>query len=133
MTFVKNSLFRYVDVLLICLAIVTVSMATQNYLEKTASAMVGDLQNIERLIKDGDWDKSIEEFSGLLNMWHSVGKNWALIIDHMEIDNLNIRFARIEKLLSSKDLCNAAAEIGESVMLLKHLPEREKLSWQNIL
>ena len=59
-------------------------------------------------------------------------KTWSTLIDHEEIDNIDMTFARLKAFLEAEDTSSALSEATMLIKSITHIPEREKLSLDNL-
>jgi len=104
----------------------------QRYLEKTAAELSLELEKVKDKVAEGNWEESKEAFISFNKKWERVRKNWAMFTNHFEIDNIEMKLVRSQEFIEAKDRVNAAVELSEAIMLLEHIPERERLTLQNI-
>jgi hypothetical protein len=104
----------------------------QWYLDRTASELVVQLEGVMETVKQEDWEGSNAAFAGFEENWDATRKNWALVIDHMEIDNIEDRLTRGQFFIEAEDAVNAGVEFGAAIMFLEHIPERERLTLYNV-
>lgn len=122
----------YFLVMAVVVIIVTVGLAAQLYLDRTADSLASALVRVGRAIARSDWPRASADFASLEAEWTKTRRNWALYIDHQEIDQVEVRLARLKELIRYHDRSGAMAEHGEALMLIRHLPERERLTWRNL-
>jgi len=129
----KQKWLGYLSVLVIIGIIITSGILLQNYLDKSANSMITALQIIKDELEQEQWPEGKNKFNSFTKQWEQVRKNWALFIDHLEIHNLEMKLARIEELLDMQEKKEILPELNEIIVLLQHIPERERLTWRNIL
>ncbi|MGI6308603.1 MAG: DUF4363 family protein [Dethiobacteria bacterium] len=113
--------------------IITVSgVITQRYLDKTSGELITQLEKVGRAVEQENWEEGQHAFTAFIKSWDEVSQKWALFTDHMELDNLEMKLARLRENLHTRDKTNARADFGEALMLLKHIPDRERLTWSNV-
>jgi hypothetical protein len=121
---------------LLVLAIVVIITAggllTQRYLDRSAEDMASQLAKVQQAVERGDWKDGESSFTALDERWNRVSSNWALFTDHLELDNLELRLVRLHEFIQARDYVNAKAEAGEAEALLRHIPERVRLTWHNV-
>lgn len=119
-------------VLAIVAIIATGGNLTQRYLDRSSEELATRLGPVRQAVEQRDWQKSESSFRDLKKRWGSVDKNWALFIDHLELDNLEMRLIRLQGFIEAQDEVNARVEAGEALNLIRHIPERERLTWRNV-
>ncbi|HHW40451.1 MAG TPA: DUF4363 family protein [Syntrophomonadaceae bacterium] len=104
----------------------------QRYLDRTAGELSASLQEVGRALDHEDWEQGERAFAGFEQRWRVVRRNWALVVDHVEIDSVDMRLARLKEFIRAREDDESLAEYGEALMLLEHIPERERLTWRNL-
>jgi len=128
----KRLLFGYVIIIIVVALIGLGGAYFQSYLEKTAAELSLELEKVKDKVAEGNWEESKEAFISFNKKWERVRKNWAMFTNHFEIDNIEMKLVRSQEFIEAKDRVNAAVELSEAIMLLEHIPERERLTLQNI-
>ncbi|MDK2821566.1 MAG: hypothetical protein PWP31_1531 [Clostridia bacterium] len=123
----------YLSVLIIVLTITAGGLTIQHYLEKTAKEMGAQLEEVKRSVEAENWVASNNDLSKFKKRWDRTRRNWELLIEHVEIDNIETKVNRSEEMIKNQDKTNALAELREAIMLIEHIPERERLTWRNLL
>ncbi len=114
-------------------AIITVGgILTQRYLDRSADELASQLERVESAVEHGDWRESEGGFAVLEKDWNRAHDNWALFTDHMELDNLEMCLVRLQEFIATRDEVNARAAAGEAMDLIRHIPERYRLTWRNV-
>lgn len=112
--------------------IITVSgVASQRYLDRTSEELAGHLEKVGRALSEEDWEKGQNAFIAFEKRWDKIRLKWALFTDHLELDNLEMKLARLREHLHTRDKNSGRADYGEALMLLKHIPERMRLTFSN--
>lgn len=112
--------------------IITISgVAAQRYLDRTSAELAGHLEKVGRALAEEDWEKGQSAFIAFEKRWDKIRLKWALFTDHLELDNLEMKLARLREHLQTRDKNNGRADYGEALMLLKHIPERMRLTFSN--
>jgi hypothetical protein len=94
--------------------------------------MISPLKNVEENIKRENWEKAEENLWIFEEKWKGNKLIWALLIDHSEIDNIELSIVHIKSYITSRDLTEAKKEIAGLYLYLRHIPETEKLNLKNI-
>jgi len=128
----KRLLFGYVIIIIVVALIGLGGAYFQSYLEKSAAELSLELEKVKDKVAEGNWEESKEAFISFNKKWERVRKNWAMFTNHFEIDNIEMKLVRSQEFIEAKDRVNAAVELSEAIMLLEHIPERERLTLQNI-
>lgn len=119
-------------ILVIMAVITTGGILSQRYLDRSADELISQLERVQQAVEQKDWMTSEAGFALLDQHWSRVHNNWALFTDHLELDNLELSLIRLQKLIETRDEVNARVEAGEAMDMIRHIPERERLTWRNI-
>ncbi|MBF7083971.1 DUF4363 family protein [Desulfallas sp. Bu1-1] len=122
----------YLGVLAALVLVLAIGFTSVSQLEKTAGQMVVGFDRLDRAIAVGNWDVAREGVDKARNIWSRHKKWWAVVIDHQEIDNIDMAFARITKYIGMQDRAMASGELAVLRQMLEHIPEKERVSLQNI-
>lgn len=106
---------------------------TLNTLESTSEILDDHINKIQSSLEVKDWDKAAEEMSKFEEKWSSTNITWAMLLDHLEIDNIDTSFTRLSKFIEARNLPLAMGEAAVLKQYVQHIPEKEGLRWQNIL
>lgn len=123
----------YVAVVVTLLLVLTVGFATLDKLNTTANDLVNDFGGLEEAIATGNWAAAGHDVEKLARKWNEHKDWWAIVIDHQEIDNIEMSLVRIGQYIRMQDPALAAGELAVLKQMLKHIPEKERVNLKNIL
>ncbi|ACV62651.1 hypothetical protein Dtox_1798 [Desulfofarcimen acetoxidans DSM 771] len=118
---------------IILLALAATGIRVNHHLAATAGEMDVKFTHIEQAIKQNNWSKAREQVDSTKKEWEKNKTWWAVVIDHQEIDKIEIALARIKSYIEVK---NTGLSLGELAMLrqsVEHIPIKEAVSIENIL
>lgn len=113
--------------------LIGISLWTENYLQNTTSEMVGQLNAIEKAIKESNWNTAEKELTNLKKSWKSSKNLWGILLDHQEIDNIDMSLSRVNEMILLKDPVNLLPEMAALKLLVMHIPIKESFRLENIL
>ena len=113
--------------------IVGISIVTQNILYKTAGDLEEYITKAENSAKSGEWSAALQSVQQIQNKWSKIKGIWAILIDHQEIDNIDVTLARMQKFIQCRDTSSALAEASALLKFIGHIPKKETLLLENIL
>ncbi len=119
-------------VLSLTLLMLIVSFYTINYLEKTADDMADALIKIEKAVREQAWMDADSYVKDLRKTWEHNRSYWAVLIDHEEVDNIELSLTHVTSYIKAADAREALAEISGLLLFLKHIPQSERLTLENI-
>lgn len=120
-------------IVVVLTAVFAVSLLTQNFLTVSAHSIDQELKLLEHSIRTGKWNEAKAQLGVVEGRWDSIKDKWAMVLDHQEIDNIELSLVRMGVYVDKSDPVQSLAEISALVMLFEHIPEKEALSWKNIL
>lgn len=98
----------------------------------SAQELTKYLNELETTLEEGDWRNSDSHMQPLLAKWSKTQQRWTLLLDHQEIDNIDLALARLHRFVQTRDLSAALAELAALQHLVRHIPELSKFTLQNI-
>ncbi|NMB35212.1 MAG: DUF4363 family protein [Firmicutes bacterium] len=116
----------------VVIIIIVSGVTAQRYLDRSSGELTEQLEKVGRALDEENWEKGRNAFVVFEKSWDRTRLKWALFTDHLELDNLEMKLARLREHLHTKDKVNGRADYGEALMLLKHIPERARLTLSNI-
>ena len=124
-------------IILICVTIVIgLSMVSQNYLEKTADKILEELEElriqIEEAINTKNNEFSLELANKEYSEWEEITPKWSLIIEHEELDQIQLSLLGVKTALRANELEDSLQEIEKSIFLLNHIKEKGEFKLKNI-
>lgn len=122
-----------IAVLIIFGLLIGFAVFSYSYIEKTTGILLTDARKIELNLKGKRWPQAQKDYETFQASWKKSSSIWTMLIDHRELDNINITLGRLKKLISVRNYAQSMAELGELQLLLKHIPESEALNLENVL
>lgn len=104
-----------------------------DYLEKSAQEMISLLNQVEGAIIEADWASAEEKLNNFQAAWEKNSIIWDILVEHQEIDNINISIAHIYSYVKGEELTECYGEIKALYIYLGHIPKKEKLTVKNLL
>ena len=121
-----------ISIVLLCLLISSTAFYTIRLLEKDSQKLETIIDKIEASTQNGDWEEVENLLSALETEWHKAEKAWAVLLDHVEIDNIDTSIMRASKFIESRNVPMAISEIAVLKQYIKHIPEKESFSLKNV-
>lgn len=118
---------------LIIVFIIFMGLYTVDMLGKDAEILHDFILQMENSINKEEWEEVNDINMKFHYQWEKSEKIWPMLIDHLEIDNINIQLSELESYLKNKDKIKALSKLSILKLLVKHIPERESFILQNIL
>jgi hypothetical protein len=114
--------------------IIVLAIFIQSYLEKSSKDLVDEIYDLIDIVDQDKINESIEVREKVQEKWDDTKNKWAALIDHEEIDNIEETMHRIEMLIGDpEEKVELLSELNRLRFYLKHIPEREAFSLENVL
>lgn len=118
---------------ILTMAIIGTGIFAINMLKNDAEVLYNFVLEMESDIMAEKWEDAGEKGDKLHTQWEKYKKIWPMLIDHLEIDNINIQLSELESFLMSRDKTQALSKLSILKLLVKHIPEKESFTLQNVL
>jgi len=112
--------------------IIGFGIVTTALINSSAEELTTYINNLEKHIAEEKWQESRQNIGEISKLWSKTKKNWLLFLDHQEIDNIDLTYARLNKYIEAQDLPSALAEVAALKLLVKHIPDISALTLRNI-
>lgn len=122
-----------IGVLIIGLLIILAGVASTNLLDTQAEGLFRDLASMEKSVENENWSSALQLNRQFTQKWDQSKKTWSMLIDHIEIDSINISLSELESYLKEKEKSDALSRISVLKILIKHIPDKESFKLKNIL
>lgn len=103
------------------------------YIEKTANSLVTKTELVQKNAINRNWKQTEKSFNALRSSWDNSSKKWTMLIDHQELDNINISLSRARQYLDTRYEPGLLAELAELKLLLQHIPQKEAINIDNMI
>lgn len=124
-------------IVFLIIIVVFSGMAIEKYLSRTSIELVVEIEELENEINNNqtinDNEIILNYINNIENRWNTIEKKWAIVVEHIEIDNLEIALLQIKQYIKENDKTEALVKIQETKFLLNHIPEKEKITLKNIM
>ncbi|KAF1084261.1 hypothetical protein SPSYN_02665 [Sporotomaculum syntrophicum] len=122
----------YVTVLVALLMVLTVSIITPYRLDASAGEILAGFGEMEKAINRGNWEEASAGIDITEKLWNKDKGWWAVVIDHQEIDHIDMSLLRTKEYISKQDRTMASGELAVLRQMLEHIPQKEQVNLKNI-
>ncbi|MDI6600597.1 MAG: DUF4363 family protein [Thermoanaerobacteraceae bacterium] len=112
--------------------ILALDLGAYYYLKDTAMSISQNIEALPEKIENEKWDTATDDLNKASNNWSSVKGIWAVLINHDEIDKIDMSLVRLRSFVQYNDTEEAMAEYNTLKMLVEHIPENQRFSLVNI-
>lgn len=108
-------------------------VVSYNYIEDTSVHFIYSLDKVCENIENKNWSSADDNFLKIDKQWTDIKNNLSLLLDHNEIDDINIAMAKISRCIKLKNMDLSLNEIEVLKELFDMIVEKENLTLTNIL
>lgn len=123
----------FIGVILILVVTLCGWLFIYDFIEKDSFDFVHSLSKISQKIEEEDWNTVHKEFIEVKKKWKRRRNILSILIDHHEIDNIDLAVSRADKYIDTKNKPLSLGEIEVLKQLFNIVKENEALTLTNIL
>ena len=109
------------------------SFTSYRYIQTTTHTAGEHLELLEQSISIEKWEGAQKELSTVHQSWDKSNTWWSILLDHEEIDTIDMSLSRLESLLARQDVTLSLAEVSTLKILFENLHDKEKFTLKNVL
>ncbi|ODA41496.1 DUF4363 family protein [Desulfosporosinus sp. BG] len=109
------------------------SLISYRYLQSTTQTLGVELESVEKSISTEKWEIAEKDLNTTLECWDKNKILWTVLLDHQEIDAIDIGINRLDKFIKTQNISLSLGEVSSLKLRLDHIADTEKLNLQNIL
>jgi len=113
--------------------LITGGCLTLYALNSESQRLNDSLSILEEDIENQNWDTAAKKLEEFHSRWDKISSFWAMLIDHYEIDNIELALSHLVSHVKSQDKNEALSEMSSLKTLIKHIPAKESFNLKNIL
>lgn len=117
---------------MIALLIVS-GVMSYNMIYSQAENMKEKIEALEQSIESENWEVALKQYKSIDKEWTKTKDKWSVLIDHFEIDHINIVLAELHSYIKSKEQTDSLSKIHSLEILFAHIPDKESFTLKNIL
>lgn len=103
------------------------------YALKTESQeLSSSLLTLEEDIENQNWNEASRKLEEFHSKWDKTGLVWSMLIDHYEIDNIELVLSHLISYVKTQDKNEALSQMSSLKTLIKHIPAKESFNLQNV-
>ena len=105
---------------------------SETLIAKAATDLSKEIVQLEESIKRDDWQKASTMALDIEKRWKDIEAKWDLVVDHREIDEVDLAIVRSIKYLEAEEPGSSLAEISALKHLLLHISQKESFGLKSI-
>jgi hypothetical protein len=119
-------------IIILVFFIIGLSIFTQQVLFRDSENLTAAIDKAVKSTEAGNWKDAENNLDEAAKIWSGVKGTWSALIDHAEIDNIDVTLAQLQTLASIKELPDTLSEAAALKIYIGHIPEKEKLKLDNL-
>ncbi|SHK18038.1 DUF4363 family protein [Paramaledivibacter caminithermalis] len=116
----------------IVIILITSWIIIYNFIEKSVHNINSMLSEMEDKIYNNNWNSAVSIYNDIYIKWKNTKKVLMLVIEHEEMEKINLTLEKIKKYISINDKSLSIGETAALKYFLNHIREKESLSLHNI-
>ncbi len=120
-------------VIIVFFLMIAGSLSSYNYINSTSKNLVIQLGKVEESLQNQKWSVAQEEMELTQTSWDKTKYWWTILLDHREIDNIDLSAQRLEQYIKAQDPTLSLGEVSALELLFEHIADTEALTIKNIL
>ncbi|SHJ78827.1 DUF4363 family protein [Tepidibacter formicigenes] len=121
-----------IPVVILVILIIGAWFFTYKHIEDYSSDFIYSLDKISKNIKNSNWEDSYDEFLRMKKKWKRIKNTWDLLIDHQEVESINLIIEKINTYMELKNLDLTLNEITILKEVFRIIIEKESFKLTNI-
>jgi len=121
-----------ISIITIVIILLGGSWVSYRYIESGTRTMGGLLESVEDSITVQNWEEAQAELQIAQEKWKKDNTLWSIVLDHFQIDNIDINMKRLEKYIGLKDMSLALGEVTSLKLHFEHIFDTELFTLRNI-
>jgi len=101
--------------------------------EENTLDFVDNLNTLNENISNNRWDEAKNQFSQIEKKWNKARDMWSILLDHHEIDNIDLSMSKANQYVKSKNTALSLGEVETLIRLFNVVRENQDLTITNIL
>ncbi len=101
-------------------------------LNSEAQRLNSSLSTLEEDIENQNWDEAAKKLEKFHTKWDKTSFLWSMIIDHYEIDNIELILSKLLSYVKTHEKNEALSNMSALRTLIKHIPAKESFNLKNI-
>lgn len=128
-----ESLLRtLITIIIIVILLLGGSLVSHQYLKASTQALGVPLESIERSITGHKWELAGEELNNAHLLWNKDKSWWTILLDHKDIDNIDISIRRLQNFVQAQDFSQSLGELSALKYQVNQIYETSKINLKNI-
>ncbi|NLM03770.1 MAG: DUF4363 family protein [Clostridiales bacterium] len=103
------------------------------YINNSADQLTYEIEKLDESIDELNWDEAKIHMEGIMDNWQKIKKIWLTILEHEEVNNIDLLLGRLKRYVEIEESNDATSEIAALKLLIQHTTEKGSFKLVNIL
>lgn len=118
--------------ILIVVILITTWLLMYDTISQSTKEFNSLINKMENEVLDNKWTSTMSIYHSIDDKWEEKQSTLLLILDHEEIEKINLSLRKVKKYIIVEDKTMTLGETSVLKFLLNHIQEKESLSLKNI-
>ena len=119
-------------IIVLTAAIITGGFLMLDLLDSESQKLTDSLSELEADIEKQNWESASRKLEDFHKNWDEISVPWSMLIDHYEIDNIELVLSQLASYVKTEDKNEALSRMSSLKTFIKHIPEKESFRLKNI-
>lgn len=120
-------------IVIIVMLLIGGSFTSYRHIQTTTQIMRIQLEAVEQSISTQKWERAEKELTSAQQSWTKTNTSWSILLDHEEIDTIDLSIKRLERYIETQDVTLSLGEVSALKFLFEHISDAEQFTLKNIL
>lgn len=123
---------KFVSALVILVIVLVSGVLSIRYFKSSSDQLVKSIENTSTLVSQENWSAAKTGVETIDKEWSSTEKTWALLTDHVEVDNIELSLKKSREYINTGSSSEAMAELEGLKFMVEHIYSKEQFNLKNI-
>lgn len=124
---------NFIILIISCIVLSLIFIYENNYLENTTRYLLADINHIENLINNNNYNAANKFLKTYKKSWNEIKKIWSLFINNNEINDIDENIIKCEEYIKQNKKEESLVYIKCLNQMHKSIYERKLLKFENII
>lgn len=124
---------NFIILIISCIILSLIFIYENNYLENTTRYLLADINHIENLINNNNYNAANKFLKTYKKSWNEIKKIWSLFINNNEINDIDENIIKCEEYIKQNKKEESLVYIKCLNQMHKSIYERKLLKFENII
>lgn len=123
---------KLVLAIILFIIITAAGILSIKYFKSSSDDIVKNIEKTSALVRGSNWKDAQSQIADIDQEWKNTESTWALLTDHIEVDNIEMSLKKSREYIDSLNLSDSLAELESLKFMVEHIYEKEVINFKNI-